>query len=107
VAKVPWLRTIPITAANTEYNLHTLLLAVDATMPARCQALSLQFNGGNTADSLYVGNPGTVGAADCGVILQGSQAWAISQDSNLLMLSDIALMSNGAEHSVQVCVVTR
>ena len=104
----PFLHSIVLTNANQEYNLLTLLQALDPDIPKRCQSLELQFDLDAAADRLYIGNPGTVGATDTGVALVASQGWIISSmDANLVFLSDIALKSNGASHKVNVSLITR
>lgn len=104
----PLLRSVVLTLANTEYNLLTLLQALDSDIPNRCQMVQLQFDWNAEGDLLYIGNPGHVGPTDRGVEVGASQAATIqSLDSNLLMLGDIALMSNGAGRSVNVTMVTR
>ena len=108
---VPWLHTLTLTSANTNYNLQTLMRAADAGLPTavalRCQSLQIQFDIAAGGDVLYIGNS-TLSPTDCGVILYATQAWSVpSVESNLIMPGDINLRSNGAGHVVYISMVVR
>ena len=107
-SNVPTMHTVTLAAANTEYNLDTLLRAIDPTLPNRCLAVQIQFDSNAGADWLHIGNPGGQAADDAGVELFASQAFTVqSTESNIVMLTSVALWSNGAGHLVRATVITR
>lgn len=105
----PLMRSITLTNANQNYNLYTLLTAVDTSfvLQHRCQALELQSDNSNGGANLYIGDPDHLSATDKGVQLVASQAFTLSMESNLIRLDDIALRSDTASILVNVTVVTR
>lgn len=99
--------TVELTEADTNYNLHTLLQGVE-DVPNRCQMLQIQFNAALSSDLCFIGNPDRLSESDYGVVLADTQAQTIqSVEANLIVLSDIAVRSNGAGHTLNVIVITR
>lgn len=108
MSKIPFCATLPITDANTNYNLYDLLRAVDPQIPRRCQMMQIQYHGDLSADILYIGNPDTLSATNRGAELSDTQAQTIqSVEANLILLDNIALRCTGAGHSISVILVTR
>jgi hypothetical protein len=108
VSHSPWCHTVTLTLANANYNLDTLLRAIDPRVPKHCQMLQIQANVGLGTDLIYIGDAATLTALDRGVELVETQVQTIqSLESNLIFLADIALRSNGAGHSVNILMVTR
>lgn len=106
--RVPFMRSVTLTNADTNYNLLTLLRAIDADMPMRAQMVQLQYDPTAGAGVLRIGNPSVLSATDFGVELVGTQAFSIgSLDSNLILLGDIEMRSTVAAKKVHVVVVTR
>lgn len=103
----PTLRTVTLPSANTNYVLLTLLQALDPTTLRRAQALQLQLDVNAGAANLFIGNPGMT-STDMGVQLVASQAFSIpSLDSNLILLDDVVLRTDGTGVKVNVAVVVR
>jgi hypothetical protein len=105
----PLLRSVTLILANTQYNLYSLLSALDVDTPKKACYVQLQFDPAAGGDLLYIGNSGVADiSANYGASLVATQAWqSPSYDSNLILLSNILLRSNGASHVVGCTIVTR
>lgn len=110
--ETPILKTVTLTAANTNYQLSALLAALDADIvgqvgQGRCQYLQLQFDMNAGADLLRIGNV-DLSDTNFGVVLVGTQAWQMqSVETNLIRTDQIYLRSNGPSHVVYVAMLVR
>jgi hypothetical protein len=103
----PTLVTVTIPTANTNVVLLTLLQALDPQILRRAQSIQLQLDVNAGAANLFIGNPGMT-ATNFGVQLVASQAFSIpSLDSNLILLDDIVLRTDGTNVKVNVALITR
>lgn len=103
------MRTITLASANFNFNLFTLLLAIDSQTSRRAQSIQLQLDQSAGGANLFIGNPDTLSATNYGVALVATQAFSIpSLDSNLILLDDIALRTDTAGGiRVNVAIITR
>lgn len=108
------MRSVTLTNANENYNLATLLAAVAPTLPGvvsgkiRCQMIQIQVDVDAGAARVFVGDPDSLSASDCGAELVATQALTIqSVDSNLIMLSDISVRTDTAGARINVTMVVR
>jgi hypothetical protein len=106
--KSPWLQSVVLAVANTPYVLYALLQAVDPRVLRHCQSCQIQVDVGAGGARVYVGNVGTITATNVGVELVASQAYSIpSLSSNILVLDDIAVMSNTNGVRLNITAITR
>lgn len=105
--KVPVLRTVALTQ-NTNHNLHTLLLALDSDISVRCAGIQIQFDFDGGASRLFITNDGISDpTADRGVELSAAQAFSMSFESNIIMLTQIVLRTNGSGLGANIVLVVR
>lgn len=104
----PYLRGITLTTANTEYNLFTLLVALESTLPPTAQMIRLQVDPSAGSANVYIGKGGTVSSSDCGVALAAGQVWDLPRvEGNLYVLPNIALKSDTNSTKVFCTVLAR
>ena len=90
----PFLKTVTLTAANTNYSLLTLMQALDPGQTGRLCKLTIQSDSGNGAANLYIGNEDLSGT-NYGSHLVASQAVVFETVSmNLVNASQIYLRSD-------------
>ena len=104
--RVPQLIQVSLTQ-NTTHNLHTLLVAVEPTMPIRCAGIQIQFDWAAGASRLFLGSvSGDISSAR-GVELTGGQAWSMSFESNIIMLTDIFIRTDGTPLIAMCTIIVR
>lgn len=92
--RVPYLVQVPL-IQDTTHNLLTLLQAVEPDIPVRCAGIQIQFDPDGQSNRLFLGNgTGNISSAR-GVELVALQAWSTSFESNIIMLGDISIRTNG------------
>lgn len=91
----PWLKTLQLPLANTNYNLLTLMKAVDATVPIRAQYLQIQFDVDGGGARLRIGND-DVSNTNYGILLFATQAHSMWHDANSINLDQYYLRSDTA-----------
>ena len=69
----PWMHTVTILAANTNYDLYTLMAAVDPSAPASVVFLQLQADPAGGAAKFRIGN-GSLSDTDYGVLITASSS---------------------------------
>jgi hypothetical protein len=82
----PFLKSVTLAAANTNYNLLTLMQARDANAPSRCSKLNIQLDPGAGGALLFVGND-DISATNYGAALYAGQVkvWETGQVNNLVL----------------------
>ena len=102
MAANPWLKTVSLTSLNTNYNLYTLMKAVDPAAPDRCCKLNLQLDVGAGAAKLFIGND-DISGTNFGVQLNAGQVkvWE-SGETNRILASQIWLRTDTNTQSVHV-----
>ncbi len=104
----PWLQSVTLTLADTNYNLLTLLQAIDSEVPAHVQSISIQVDIDEAAARVFVGNPDTLTATNQGAVLVATMEWSTgSHESNLIYLADIELRSDAANVRLNVSFIVR
>lgn len=104
----PWMRSLTLASANTNYNLFTLMQARDTGIQRHVQSCQIQFDISAGAANLYIGDASLLSATDLGVQLVASQAFSIpSLSSNLIVLDDIAVRSDTSGVRVNVVAIAR
>lgn len=98
--------TVP---SSTPVNLYTLLSALDADIEDHCQQLELQEDSAEFLAKVYVGNSDLdIAASRYGVILVGGVPTIVpSLSSNLILLKQIFLATDGTNVKVGVSIVSR
>lgn|SRR3990167_4531616 len=105
VSRHPWMGSVTLTDANTNYSLRTLIEALDSSVipltesgrsfPVQWLAIQLDVNAGGAR--LYIGNPNNLSGTNCGVELVATQVWPIwSMPTNLVQMDDVHVRSNTA-----------
>jgi len=103
----PWLKSLNLTAANTNYALLTLMQALDKSAPPRACSIQIQLDPSAGAAHLYIGNDDLSGT-NCGVSLTAGQAMPFdTTPQNLVNLSQIQLRSDTAGVQVNVKVLVQ
>ena len=105
----PWLVTVTVLAANTNYLLSTLLAALTPSIAeVNYSQVGIQFDSDAGGDALLIGNPDTLSATVFGRRLLATQAADFGPfESNLVRTDHIALRSDGAEHAVHIYLLRR
>lgn len=107
----PWSRTVTLPNASQNYQLQTLVTALDASLnrqgPTRCTFLQLQLDKDAGGANLFIGNQNMT-STDYGTSLVATQAksWP-PMESNLLRLDHIYLRTDTPGVLVHVDMVTR
>lgn len=98
----PFLKSIVLPSANTNYNLLTLMQVADVQAPSRCSKLNLQLDTGAGAAKLFIGND-DISGSNYGVVLNAGQVkvWEMGE-TNRIILSQIFLRSDTAAVQVNI-----
>jgi hypothetical protein len=102
----PWMQTVTLTSANTNYRLYDLMQAIDSGSPLSVNFLQLQANPGGSGAKYYIGNS-NVSATDNGVELTAGQSQTFQDQSgnNLISTASIYLRSDTASQTFNVIAV--
>lgn len=110
--ETPILKSVTLPLAGTNYQLSSLLAALDPDIvgqigQGRCQYLQLQFDVNAGADVLRIGNS-DLSDTNFGVQLVATQAWPVqSMETNLIRTDQIYLRCSGAARKVYVAMLIR
>ena len=98
----PFLKSVIVTLANTNYNLLTLMQVVDKAAPTRCSKLNIQLDTLAGAANLYIGND-DISGTNFGAHLNAGQAkiWE-SGETDRIVLNQIFLRSDTAGVQVNI-----
>jgi hypothetical protein len=103
----PFLKSVVITLANTNYNLLTLMQALDGATYPRVAKLQLQLDPGAGAAKFFIGNDDLSGT-NFGVSLVAGQALNFdSTPQNIIWLGGILLRSDTAGVRVNVVALAQ
>ena len=111
VSRHPWMGSLTLTDADTNYSIRELVDALDASIvPSNAsgrnmvvQWLAIQLDVGAGGARLYIGNPNNLSGTNCGVELVATQVWSIwSMPTNLVNVDDIYVRSNTAGVRINV-----
>lgn len=98
----PWLKSVTLASANTDYSLLALMQAVDAAAPTRCSKLNIQLDLSAGSAHLYVGNSDVSGSNYGAVLVAGQvKVWEMGE-TNRILLSQIYLLSDTASQQVNI-----
>lgn len=101
----PFLKSVTLTAASTNYNLLTLIQALEPGQTGRCCKLAIQNDTGNGAAHLFVGNE-DVSGTNFGANLVATQVLDFETvGMNLINASDIWLRSDTASIKVNIALL--
>lgn len=96
------MKTVTVTLANTNYNLLTLMQAVEAACYPRSARLQIQLDAGAGAAKLFVGNE-DVSATNYGAVLLAGQAFIFdATPQSLVSIIGISLRSDTAGVKVNI-----
>jgi hypothetical protein len=102
----PWMHSVILTTAGTNYNLLTLVQAITPGLPTFCRSVQLQVDIGAGAAQVSIGSPDSLSSTDCGVTLVATQAWNSSfYVAGGINLGDIELVSNTNSTQVDCTIV--
>lgn len=101
----PWMRTIELPLADTNYNLLDEAKVLDANCPRTVGSLFIQTDVEADEAVFNVGNPLTLDATDRGVDMFAGQPFSISSVVNNISLQHFSIRCNEAGKSVNITLV--
>jgi hypothetical protein len=101
----PFLKSVTLTAANTNYSLLSLVQAKDPGVTGRCCKLGIQLDIGAGGAHLYVGNEDLSGTNYGAVLVAGQVQVYENAALNVINCSQVYLRSDTAGVQVNVTIL--